>query len=250
MRTWCVVGASVIGTAHQRTNAPCQDAHCFRVGDGWLALAIADGAGSASLSQEGAQLATQEAVNFMATWLSNRFPVIRPDFIELLSETIKSARLSILNLAEQKQQQVSQFATTISCAVVTETHVAVAQIGDGTIVCQDASGALLQVLRPERGEYANETRFITSADALSCAQIRVFKRRIVSLAALTDGLIRLACVLPDFHPFSNFFLPLFDFVRSRKDNNELTLSLQDFLSSDTICSRTDDDKTLVLAVRC
>jgi len=250
MRAWRVIGASVVGTAHQRTNTPCQDAHCFRTGDDWLALAIADGASSASLSQEGAQLATQEAVNFIAAWLLNRFPVVRSDFIELLSETIKNVHLSILNLAEQKQQRVNQFATTISCAVVTETHVAVAQIGDGTIVCQDASGELLQVLRPERGEYANETRFITSADALSSAQIRVFKRQIVSLAALTDGLIRLACVLPDFQPFSNFFLPLFDFARSQKDNDKSIVSLQDFLSSDTVCSRTDDDKTLVLAVRC
>ena len=247
---WRVIGASVAGTAHQSTNTPCQDAHCFRASDRWLVLAVADGAGSASLSQEGAKLATQTAVNFITEQLQRRHPVIRPDFLELLSETLKVVRESLLTLSEQKQCQLNQLATTISCAVVTDTHLAAIQVGDGTIVCRDASGETFQILRPKRGEYANETHFITSDDAFMHTQIQISRRPIVSLAALTDGLIRLACVLPDFRPYPNFFHPLFDFVQSDKSDSELIVSLQNFLLSEAVCSRTHDDKTLVLAGRC
>src|SRR5688572_25758989 len=60
---WAVVSASVIGTSHEATGAPCQDAsHVLRlrIGDADVMLsAIADGAGSASHSQIGSAEAVQ-----------------------------------------------------------------------------------------------------------------------------------------------------------------------------------------------
>ncbi|HEY3342098.1 MAG TPA: protein phosphatase 2C domain-containing protein, partial [Anaerolineae bacterium] len=63
---WRVVGASVMGTSHQEMGTPCQDAHAYRVAStGELIVAIADGAGSASRSAEGAALVVQFAVDWL-----------------------------------------------------------------------------------------------------------------------------------------------------------------------------------------
>src|SRR5437867_2969730 len=62
---WSTLGASVAGTSHRQRCVPCQDA--FRlcafgpVGE-WLAIAAADGAGSASHSEVGATTACDELV--------------------------------------------------------------------------------------------------------------------------------------------------------------------------------------------
>jgi serine/threonine protein phosphatase PrpC len=59
-RKWRVVGASVVGTAHEKTGQPCQDAHGWRIlPDNVLIAAVADGAGSAALGEIGAQVAVR-----------------------------------------------------------------------------------------------------------------------------------------------------------------------------------------------
>ena len=68
---WKAVAASVAGTSHARTKQPCQDASYCRVVDGnTLIGAVADGAGSARLGGEGAQVAARAAVEAIAAGLA------------------------------------------------------------------------------------------------------------------------------------------------------------------------------------
>jgi hypothetical protein len=50
---------------------------------------------------------------------------------------------------------------------------------------------------------------------------------------------------PDNTPYQPFFAQMFSFAR-RPDATEM--ELQAFLTSERVCARTDDDKTLVLVV--
>lgn len=60
---WRVVGASVRGAGHEQAGQPCQDfASWEALADGTLAIAVADGAGSAPLGQLGAELAVRAAL--------------------------------------------------------------------------------------------------------------------------------------------------------------------------------------------
>ena len=63
MFNWNVAAASVQGTSHIKRAQPCQDA-CYWVilDDNVLIAAVADGAGSVSLSDVGSNLAVQTAV--------------------------------------------------------------------------------------------------------------------------------------------------------------------------------------------
>ena len=76
--SWNVVGASVQGTSHQQNDdIPCQDAHGYRVLlNGVIVIAVADGAGSATRSDEGAQRAVKQALDSLERDLAYDAPRI------------------------------------------------------------------------------------------------------------------------------------------------------------------------------
>jgi hypothetical protein len=69
---------------------------------------------------------------------------------------------------------------------------------------------------------------------------------------MTDGLERLALDLHAKRPFTAFFdgisRPLLSSEATGKDQI-LSTALRSYLAGESICARTDDDKTLVIAVK-
>lgn len=248
---WRTVAASVAGPAHTHTGQPCQDAHCIHSADNVFIGAVADGAGSAPKSALGARAAAEAVVNNLRERLCQG--EAQPDdeitWTEMLSEALVEARAAVLRLAETANEDPRLFAATLSCAVCAGEWVAAGQIGDGIVVLQDPSGAFELALAPQRGEYANETSFITEEDALALAQYLMPRKQALSgLALSTDGLLRLAVSLADQTPHARFFDPLFAFARSAEDSAAAGATLAEFLGSARVSARSDDDKTLVLAV--
>ncbi len=242
---WRVVSASVQGTAHARLGAPCQDAHAWRIlPDDTLLLAVADGAGSAARSLEGAQMAVQAALDALAGGLAAPEP--RPPEA-LLRDAFARARESVAAFAAGADTPLAQFATTLSAAVVTADGVTVASLGDGALVADVGGDLRLASAPPQKGEYANETHFLTQDDALDCVQAARVDGFVRAVAATTDGLLRLALRLPDYAPHAPFFQPLFAFAAQALENAYAELAA--FLASERVAARTDDDKTLVIAVR-
>src|SRR4028119_2107946 len=78
---WQVVGASVIGTSHEKRSQPCQDAHCWRLlPHGVLVASVADGAGSAALAEVGAKIAVEGVVETICQEQERRQPTARRGF--------------------------------------------------------------------------------------------------------------------------------------------------------------------------
>src|SRR5262249_4336217 len=104
---------------------------------------------------------------------------------------------------------------------------------------------------PQQGEYANMTNFLTDVDAPD----KVFRAQksgvIDEIAIFTDGIQRLALDYQARSAHAPFFAPLFAWLRPRRGgySRELSESLTVYLNSEKINSRTDDDKTLILATR-
>ena len=65
---------------------------------------------------------------------------------------------------------------------------------------------------------------------------------------MSDRLIRLALKMPCQEPHTPFFQPLFQFARAAFAEAEAVRQLEAFLQSERVNARTDDDKTLVLAI--
>jgi len=247
---WRAIGAAVRGVSHERSGTPCQDAQASRVLPGGLVLAVvADGAGSARLSDLGAQTAVLETMLALEAGLYDGLPSTEESWQSLVAEAFSSARQAVLNMAEENNESAREYACTLAAAAVTPTWLVAGQIGDGAVIARDENGDMFAATRLQRGEYANETHFIVESDALEQAVIQAFERPVSGLAVMSDGLIRLALKMPSQEPHLPFFEPLFRFAGSVKDESDAASQLIGFLDSQRVNQRTDDDKALVLAVR-
>jgi hypothetical protein len=247
---WHVIGASVQGTAHSKSDTPCQDTHGYcLLPNGTLIAAVADGAGSADRSAEGAALAVAEILDLIAATINVQQPSTKAEWHTVLTSAFAKTHHALAMFAEAEESPRRVFATTLTCAVVTNHWLAVAQIGDGVAIAQNETGELFLTLTPQRGEYANETTFLTMEEALDHVEIEIYHQPVQALVLMTDGLIRLAMNVSNNTPHSPFFQPLLTFAAQVSTNTQAHDQLTAFLSSERVCARTDDDKTLVLAVR-
>jgi hypothetical protein len=251
MRTsWHIIGASVQGTAHEKKNLPCQDAHLYRLlPEGIVILAVADGAGSAERSDEGAKLAAREVVGHLTASLQQELPTEFDGWQALLRDAFGQARQAILQHAKAEKMAARTFATTLTCAIASHEWLVTGQIGDGVVVGKSKAGQLFSATEPQRGEFANETYFLTMEQALQQLKVAQYIKPIEALAAMTDGLIRLAMRMGNYEPHDPFFKPILAFAAQNTGSlAEQEAELSAFLASKRVSARTDDDKTLLLAV--
>jgi hypothetical protein len=213
-----------------------------------LLVAVADGAGSAERSDQAARCAVEGALAALEGALAAGMPQSDAEWEGLLAQAFDQARQAVLGMAEAEELAPRAFATTLTCAVATATCLTVGQIGDGVVVAQSEDGQLLAATQPQRGEYANETLFLTMPDALQAVVCRVYAQPVTGLAIMTDGLIRLALNMARNEPHASFFGPLLAFTMQADDLTQAGKQLAAFLASERVCARTDDDKTLVLVV--
>ncbi len=246
--SWRVVGASVQGAGHRAEGLPCQDAQFWRaLPSGELIVALADGAGSAACAAKGAQAAVVAAAGVLAEQATSRRLAREGGWPLVMAGAFRAARGVVEQLAGAARRPLRDYATTLTCIVAGEDGLVTAQIGDGLVAVENGGGLFLAA-RPQRGEYANEAYFLTMPRALDHVVVESWPGPVQSLAASSDGLLRLALRLPGQEPYEPFFRPLFGFVAAA-DAAEAQRQLVKFLDSPRVCARTEDDKTLVVAVR-
>lgn len=248
---WRVVAASVPGTSHQKANLSCQDAVRWEVlPGGCLIGALADGAGSASFAEVGANLAVQRALATLTARLAAAgLPSTEEVWPDLLRDSLNAARAAVVAEADARQVRPRELATTLVLLAATPVIAAAAQIGDGAALVAEAPDQLTSLTRPSIAEYLNETTFLTSDQALEAAQICVRRGNWRYAALLCDGLQLLALKLPEAKPHARFFQPLFRFLDRAADLPAAGRELAGFLQSPRITERADDDLTLLLASR-
>lgn len=248
---WKYTCASVTGKAHTQRGENGQDksrAGTIQISDSEFFIGIAaDGAGSTTDGGRGAEIACETLYTRIAETIR-----AKGDISGITDEDVKawltSAREAIITEVPQ-EKRLREYACTILGAVAGNGGSIFFQIGDGAIVT--GTGQDYQtIFWPEQGEYANTTYFITDEQYLE--HLHILHAALPDEVALfTDGLqnLVLSFALRKAHP--GFFLPLFSALKQHPENGFLPFStqLETFLCRDDICARSDDDKTLVLAVR-
>lgn len=249
--SWLCAGAAAIGTSHALQQTPCQDAFHVEafplLGGGKLLMAfVADGAGSAASSDLGATLAVRAAAEYTLEEALLDDALFDVEFARAL---VAHVRAALAALAQERGQPLRDFACTFLGLVAQPEQTLVFQIGDGAIVLGDGQSLSL-ALDPMSGEYANMTYFLSDDDALErlvVAELGAVER----VALFSDGLQRLALNAADQSPHLPFFAPFFKTLAAATTapRAQLDEALERFLSSPAVNERTDDDKTLVLALR-
>jgi hypothetical protein len=177
MTDWKVIGAAVRGPLHEQDGSPCQDAFAHRIDGRRLVAAVADGAGSAPHSDEGAQRLCEVLVKELGA-CTVAMPNCADDADRVIAEWIDHTRAAIQMVRDELRYRIVQrpethdaarlrdYAATL-VAVVTEPEGGFfLHIGDGAAAAlADATAWSESVLSaPENGEYANETYFFTGDD--------------------------------------------------------------------------------------
>jgi hypothetical protein len=248
MPSWKLILDSVVGTSHTQTNQPCQDYATGRlVGEETIVLVCADGAGSASRSEFGSRFVCTGLLNIIASALENGLE-LKEITREQVVEWHGAVRRRLSLEACRDNVDLREFATTILTAILGPSQALFSHIGDGVIVYGDGD-EYRTPFWPQQGEYVNTTYFLTGSDFEDHLLIEGIERRIDEVALLTDGLQPLALHYASRSVHSPFFEPMFTALRGANDPEEFREPLKAFLNSPAVNSRTDDDKTLVLATR-
>ena len=251
---WRWISASVKGTSHVKSATECQDSHlCEELNsdDGEvLLLLVSDGAGSAQRSAIGSRLLCETIREEVVKYLAEEGQVSLINS-RLIANWIETFRSEVILLAEGEGLTEREFACTLVGAVIGSRTAAFFQVGDGAAVYSlTAGGPYRLAFWPERGEYENTTYFATQATFFEQLQFLLLDGSVSEACILSDGLQRLALNYQTREAHSPFFGGLFPSVRSTPEV-ELTAmgeKLSSYLDSPKVNERTDDDKTLILAV--
>ncbi|MEX2309801.1 MAG: PP2C family serine/threonine-protein phosphatase [Pirellulales bacterium] len=248
---WRHIAQSLQGPSHVADGTACQDSNVVRLfGDGateTLVACIADGAGSAKFSDTGATIACNAVLENAATHFeaNGRFDDLERDDVLRWCD---DARTRIKNEAAARECNCRELATTL-CVVIAAPDCSVFfQIGDGAIIVGN-NGIYGVVFWPQSGEYANSTNFLTADDFRDRLDFLTTTSCCSNIAMFTDGLERLALRFDSHTAHEPFFAPLFRVLQSANDLDGLNEGLRQFLASDSVQARSDDDKTLILASR-
>ncbi len=214
--------ASVRGRKHAHTGLPRDDDFCLGcTGNGWILLATADGAGASPYSRRGSEVAVRQfrerAGNFleddrslggMAAGLGRdgadpepALARIREMLAPVMREAVHESRgILSRDLAAVPGADLGAFDTTLQFAALKRLDggflILSFAVGDGVIAVYDPRGLVgvpgdsggdshvLLLNRQDSGEYAGETRFVTSEEVI---------REPDFIASRVE-----ACFLPDF----------------------------------------------------
>jgi serine/threonine protein phosphatase PrpC len=251
---WKVGGVSIAGFSHFEEDIPCQDAHAFKVRDeSRVIAAVADGAGSARLSHIGAQAFVDAVVSKIYNLPSpGEFDTqrIASEIITSVNETRDQLIRHGDDLQDGGTPSLGDFAATLIVAVADLNGGAFYHVGDGAgAAFTQISDLETTVSKPQNGEYANETYFLTMDDWEDYLRITPFDEFSDTILLMSDGVTPMAmsqgCAAPE---FKNFVNPIIKFLRDN-DNTTGETGVTNTLSGDNVRKITGDDKTLLWALR-
>lgn len=173
LTAWQLTGAAITGLSHWHKHLPCQDA--VRWGQHPRpVLVLSDGAGSAAVSELGAQALTQGMLRFVISMEDEVAQWLDADHTDAQLQTLSDvwrqrllchAQGLLQDLAAQQRRSIQDVRATLQIAVLGQKHCYWWQVGDGSTVMQTINNDTpsLHVLgnsRHAKGEFANQTCFV------------------------------------------------------------------------------------------
>ena len=173
------------GDRHRQRGERNQDYGCYAALPNNLGIvaAVSDGAGSAPKAAAGSRTAAKQAAR--KAWSTCLSQGNHPNPEIAAHEAVKAARRALEGRAKSDKRPLEEYHATLLVAVMTETGAAIAHIGDGASIVDTPDGFKMFTI-PARGQYANETYFVTMPEyeeliARNCT------KKASSIFLFTDG---------------------------------------------------------------
>lgn len=204
------------GILHINEEMPLQDYSrnsFLDVDKNWIIGVIADGVGSAPLSDQGAAIAVNTAVDYC----KNHFPD-KPDetnILDLIRKAFKESLKTIFKEAEELNKDVSYFDTTLDLAIYNGKELFYGHAGDSGIIVLEDSGNILSVTKQQKG--SDGISLIPLRAGENYWVIKKYQNNVNSVLMATDGIYEkiLHPLLNSFNNQNNIYNPLFNFFISR-----------------------------------
>lgn len=216
--------SSIIGNAHKRDGSYCQDS--FRIkhtaNKKWVAIAVSDGAGSAKFAGQGSQFISEKVADALID-IGENLETKAPG--HWINDSVISCLVQIRENLRQlaRSDDISDYHATLVSVLLGPSGGFSIHIGDGaifggkykplpksTISIDDG----FFISKPENGEYANETFFLTEPAWVKHLRITPIPP-LDWIAIATDG----GCALAldgIFQPNEGFMSNLFTTIRNEK----------------------------------
>lgn len=254
--SWRIASAYEIGTSHIGSSTACQD-HAvqttIRTKEGQVVVVVVcDGAGSAAHSEIGSWLASTTFMELVEVHFEDGGRLVDIDRTTVADWVGRTADRLIAR-AKEDENLPKDYSCTLLAAVVGDEAAVFVQIGDGAIVVSHGEeDGWNWVFWPQHGEYANQTVFVLSANAVDELQFDLAPRRIDEFAVFSDGIERMVLHGATKTVNDKFFDQMFAPIRAstaRGLDPRLSEQLKAYLGSSVVNAKTNDDKTLVMATR-
>ncbi len=165
---WVAVQGATIGKSHIQDNCVCQDKTFVYETSNALAVALADGAGSAKLSHYGAETVTRKVCKLLCERFDEFYNSNTPMPVKntILSHLLKALQ----DTAIENQCELSDLASTLLAVVISNKRFLIIHLGDG-VIAYTKDDEIKVASSPKNGEFANTTYFVTSSCALEMMKL-------------------------------------------------------------------------------
>lgn len=172
---------TVTGNSHERDGTACQDRHLVKTSQSPLFFGVSDGAGSCSHSGEGAGITLEQTYK----WLCDHPQSGEP------SDLLESVRGRLQEHAEQNNLALKDLSATLLFVFIEAGNVKIGQIGDGIMGYRRGGGSMKKVFEEQKGEFANETIFVTSDTRkinFQTAELTLDEHEPLEIVLMSDGI--------------------------------------------------------------
>ena len=216
-----------------------------------LLAAVADGAGSTTHGQIGAEVACEFFAEQVEQFLSSgnaSVGSLNEDFGKFFIEYFQN---KIAETAKKEKLEIREYATTLIAAIVGKDSAVFYQVGDGAAVfsTDGQPDSYLFGIEPEDTEYVNMTEFLTDETAAESLRFVCIEKPLEDVILFSDGIYAVAVNYQDNKPHEPFLMPMIAPLRNGNSAEGLNEKLEKFLASPKLNEKTDDDKTIILASR-
>lgn len=264
---WRIARASLQGTSHVAGDVPCQDFNKVLQFNDYMIIAVADGLGSASKSDIGANIACLAGIDYICDELSNvqlqntlfrrikkffRRSIPQPvDYNKLLCNAVDYARNKISAQAIAESVPDTEYACTLILTLIIGSEFHLVHVGDGAVVGVFASEnqeTIETISGPDNGEYANSTTPITSPYYAEHVRYACSSsdKKLQGIFIFTDGIQNLCINHQTKQAFNEFFTPILKWFREFAPDENLDDKCVQLLNAPRIREKSDDDLTLVV----
>lgn len=195
---WHAAAATCPSERHLEPNQVCQDAAAAILGPRPF-LIVADGRGSSPFSHHGSHIASAclgRTLEVLEPLLHACLDEVPTDVAVAEANWTQIARVLIAALAQQQKETALKLEVdptmlefTLAAAVVGAHAIGCVRVGDSALVVERRGCDTEFALRPQGGDYANETFFVSpGAGTEIIATLRISKDGVTGLIAFTDGL--------------------------------------------------------------